>query len=179
MVSKNKPTSGSRLKECMKLRKKKNKDMCTWLQLKGSNINTDYLSQLRGDKRPISYDNALLFAKYLNIDEGYLMGKDKFVASTYSEYLSIMDKKEQVDEWSPEIQLKAMILWMAGYEAKFDFDEPSTFGDDNYPFTMTVSDGRKTTTIPYDTIDTIQQQIVQYATTLVDAAVALEMNKGR
>lgn len=170
-------TTGSRLRECMALRNKKNAAVATWLQLHGSRIKSDFISQLRYDNSPLSYSNAKLIADCLDIDEGYLLGQDDFVSKNYNDYLTLMGKYDQIEKFTPDLKRKANIIDLAGYSLRANFNTEVTTGNSTTPFSITVTNGKKTAEIPYSTLDEIEEQVRQFTATLLNAAIAMNQPK--
>lgn len=93
--------AGSRLKECMKSKNMKLSEMAEWIYTnKGmDSYSIQYISQMRNGHRAISAENAFMFSECLEIDSGYLLGKDFWLAKSYDEYLGIMkDMNNQLEQ---------------------------------------------------------------------------------
>ena len=91
--------SGKRLIECMKMNHVTNTDLSDWLENeKGILMDVTYISQMRNGWRPISYDNAQMFAEFLGIDPNYLLGIDRFGADSYEDYLEATEVKETISK---------------------------------------------------------------------------------
>lgn len=168
--------SGKRLTECMDRQNKDNKDLVCQLDLKGCNISTSFLSQMRSGHRSISYSTAVMLAECLNIDEGYLLGKDNFEATNYFDYLYRTNHAEEMAIHSPDIKRKATIIKMAGYSSSFNFDAGTAEVDaegitSSHPFSIEVSNKTEKAQIPYSYMEVIEKQVIQYAEALIHAAV--------
>lgn len=103
MNTKDKRTAqAKRLSDAMKQAGKRQTDLIRLTKLRFDiPIKSGHLSMILKAERSLPDDYAEYFASILGIDYGYLTGADKYIASSYDEYLDLMGTP---DNWKERLQ---------------------------------------------------------------------------
>lgn len=111
-----------RLQECMDLAGKKQSDLIRLTKHRYDiEIKSGHLSMILSADRSLPDDYAEYFSEILDVDYGYLIGSDLFVADSYADYLTINGTIEtmsdQLDSDLIELRKYNYYLLPCGYKA--------------------------------------------------------------
>ena len=159
--------SGNRLKECMDLKEKKASELSRWIEGKGFICSDKYISLIKNGHRPISPSNAYLFAEFLGVDSGYLLGKDFWLAQSYDEYQGIVnDMEKQLKQ--QEADLEKLHLY-DNYLKPCGYKVDMTINLDGGPPSYKIIGKGKTVVFSEDEMKKFKREIDKYIKLKMDA----------